>query len=52
MNETPVAPVNPMPVMVTEVATGPKAGEKVLSAGVTTAFTVNADDEVDAPSVV
>ena len=52
LNETPVAPVNPTPVMVTEVATGPKAGEKELSAGVTTVLTVKADGDVDAPSVV
>ena len=52
LNETPVAPVKPTPVSVTTVPSGPKDGVKEVSVGVTTVFTVNAEEEVEAPSVV
>jgi sorbitol-specific phosphotransferase system component IIA len=54
LNATAVAPVNPVPVIVTEAPTGPLVGENELIIGAGGAVTVKTDGDVDAvpPGVV
>ena len=52
MNKTPVAPENPVPVMVTDVPSTPNAGLNEVMAGVTTPLTVSCDAEVEDPNDV
>ena len=42
-NPTAVAPVNPVPVIVTDVPTGPLVGRNLVIAGVGDGLTVNDD---------